>query len=451
MKSLDYVFLTAIAGLLACSQPANAQSGPLSGNPVNIAPNINPAAVAEPLNFLVNTQYRELGPMPTKDGKRLYFSRQGFPENTGGANDEDIWYCEFDDATQSWTKAVNLGPPLNNTGPNFITGIGRTGDTLLLGNVYGKKGRMTAGVSISIKVGNLWSYPVPVKVASDYNLSSKAGYDLSHDRTTLIIAQQKSDSRGGLDLYAAFRDPDASYPYSATESVNLGDVVNSFGEETSPWLAYDGKTLYFSSDGHTGYGKLDIFMTKRLDNTWTNWSPPVNLGPGINSPYDDVSFNYNPADRYAYFSRGITPSNTDIYRVEMTHLFKEEGGADAPNTAEIGQTRVLYNVFADNSADISQKASADLASMQLYLNTNKKMIVLITAHANQHSGRSESTELSNQRAANIMDYLVRHGIEKKRLSYRGLGHDVVVNAKGSDKEKADIASSVEFKLISYED
>jgi hypothetical protein len=131
MKKALSVFL-----ITACSHYAIGQQvDPLVGEAVHIAPNINSSVMAEELNFLVNTPYKELGPMPTKDGRRLYFSRQGFPENTGGVDDEDIWYCEFDDVTQSWTKAINMGPPLNNEGPNFITGVGRKGETLLLGNI----------------------------------------------------------------------------------------------------------------------------------------------------------------------------------------------------------------------------------------------------------------------------------------------------------------------------
>jgi outer membrane protein OmpA-like peptidoglycan-associated protein len=441
----------AILLITACSQYAvGQQADPLAGKSINTAPHINTSIIAEELNFLVNTQYRELGPMLTKDGKRLYFSRQGFPENTGGADDEDIWYCEFDDATQSWTNAVNMGAPLNNGSPNFITGIGRNGDTLLLGNIYGKKGKMKAGASISIRAGNVWSFPVPVNIAGDYNLSEKVGYDLSSDRTALIIAQEKADSKGGLDLYVAFRDPGAKHPYSATESVSLGDMINSFGDETSPWLAYDNQTLYFSSNGHNGHGKLDVFVSKRLDKTWTNWSPPVNLGPGINSRYDDMSFNYNPTDRYAYFSRGITPSNVDIYRIDMTQLFKEVEGADSEVvTAEIGQTKVVNNVFADNSSDISQGAMNDLNDIVNYLKKNKTMVIQITAHSNQHDDREMSLQLSKRRASHILDFLVKNGIDKSRLSFVGVGHDIIKNAKGEAVSHAPIDSRVEFKLLGY--
>lgn len=455
---ISVISLTGIFAAHLLAVPATVlaqQADNLTGKQIKVAPNINTSVQSEALNYLVNTPYKEYGPMPTKDGKRLYFSRQGYPDNIGGVDDEDIWYCEFDEESQSWTQATNIGPPLNNTGPNFITGVGRNGDTLLLGNVYGKKGRMTAGVSISIRVGELWSNPMPINIAGDYNLSGKAGYDLSADRTALVIAQEKSDSEGKLDLYVAFRDPNAKYPYSATESVNLGPVINSFGDETSPWLAYDGHTLYFSSNGHNGHGNLDIFMSKRLDKTWTNWSEPVNLGPGINSRYDDMSFNYNPTARYAYFSRGITPNNVDIYRIEMTSLFKEDESTDSKSkfADEIGQTRVVKNVFDNGLAVINKDATGDLQRMVKYLMDNKAMIVQVGAHSDQHATRAESIKLSNQRASIIVEFLIRNGIDKKRLSYQGFGHDIVINSNNQSSALSpgsNMASSVEFKVISYE-
>src|SRR5882757_892945 len=75
----------------------------LGGQPINQASNIETAVVAEPLDSRVNSAFIEYGPTRTKDGKRLYFSRQGHPKNTGGPKDEDIWFCVFIDSTQTWT------------------------------------------------------------------------------------------------------------------------------------------------------------------------------------------------------------------------------------------------------------------------------------------------------------------------------------------------------------
>jgi outer membrane protein OmpA-like peptidoglycan-associated protein len=424
---------------------------------INVAKNINTSVHAEALNYLVNTVYNELGPMPTKDGKRLYFSRAGFPGNTGGAEDEDIWYSEYDEATQLWTDARNVGPPLNNAGANFITGVGRNGDTLLLANVYRKNGKMIAGVSVSIKSGDSWSFPVPVNIEADYNIARRATYDVSYDRKAMVISQHKLDTHGNLDLYVAFRTEDRKHPYSGTESINLGTVINTPADEISPWLSYDGVTLYFASDGQDGYGRMDIFKSIRLDDTWTNWSTPTNLGPGINSRYDEVSFNYNPRSRYAYFARGLSVQNSDIFRIDMTHLFLDKEKASlalqpTEKPAEIGETKVVENVFSGDQPTINGVAEVELKAMVTYLQKYKTMEVLVGAHSQPHNSREASQALSTERAEKVVAYLVKNGIEKKRLSFEGYGHDIVINLKTTDalqSEMTALASSVEFKIVGY--
>jgi hypothetical protein len=439
---------------LSCSTATAQRTDSLVGQSINVSKAINTTVEAQSLNSKVNSPYFESGPTLTKDGKRLYFSRHGHPENTGGIEDQDIWFSEFDDATQSWTDAINIGSPLNNLGPNFICGVGWRGDTVLLGNVYNKKGRVKAGVSLSIKTGDLWSFPVPVYVNHDYNLSEHVAYDLSPDRNSLLIAQQKIDSQGKLDLYVAFRDPNAKNPYSGTESINLGPTINTFGNETSPFLAYDGKTLYFSSDGYNGYGGLDIYVSKRLDRTWTNWSKPENLGPGINTPYDDAYFGFTPNNRYAFYARGISPSNSDIYQIDMTYLFKTNSvPTDQLNESDaihVGQTTVVNHVFNTNSMEINPGVTADFDRVARYMQIHKDMIILISAHSNIHSSRNESHQLSIDRANKVMDYLVKNGIDKSRLSCHGFGQDVVANPPSttpSSSKEMDTASSVEFRFV----
>lgn len=137
------ILKTTSAALLCISTSCFAQHvDSLVGDLVNVAKSINTSIEAQSLNAKINSPYNESGPILTKDGKRLYFSRSGHPNNLGGVNDQDIWFSEFDEASQAWTDATNIGEPLNNDGPNFICGVGWKGDTVLLGNVYTKKGRM---------------------------------------------------------------------------------------------------------------------------------------------------------------------------------------------------------------------------------------------------------------------------------------------------------------------
>lgn len=266
----------------------------------------------------VNSDYSELSPVLSPDGKTLYFSRKNHPENIGGVKDkEDIWYSELD-STGHWQLAKNMGPQFNNEGPNFVNAIqsvtpdGKSA-VMLLGNKYLDNGKMLAGVSISSNVGGQWSKPVALNIKNDYNYNEKANYFLTNNRKTLLLSVEREDSHGDRDLYVSFMNNDSTW----TEPLNLGNVVNTAAEESAPFLASDDKTLYFSSKGFSGYGGSDVYVSRRLDDTWTNWSEPENLGPEINSPLEDLFFNIPVSSEFAYYSRGVTETNTDIFRVKL--------------------------------------------------------------------------------------------------------------------------------------
>ncbi|MEO5599981.1 MAG: OmpA family protein [Cyclobacteriaceae bacterium] len=279
--------------------------------------------VIESLDKNVNSDYSELNPLLSPDGKTLYFSRKNHPQNVGGSKDrEDIWFSELD-SSGHWQIARNMGSNFNNPEPNFINSIqsvtpdGRTA-IMLLGNKYPEKGKgkMLAGVSISSNVGGNWSKPVAITITNDYNFNEKANYFLTNNRKTLILSVEREDSFGDRDLYVSFMQEDSVW----SAPLNLGDVINTANEESAPFLAADDKTLYFSSNGFSGYGSTDIYASRRLDDTWTKWSDPENLGPEINSPLEDLFFNIPASSEYAYYSRGVSATNTDIYRVKLPIL-----------------------------------------------------------------------------------------------------------------------------------
>jgi OmpA-OmpF porin, OOP family len=272
----------------------------------------------EALDKNVNSEYDELNPLLSPDGKTLYFSRRNHPENVGGVSDkEDIWFSELD-ASGQWQLARNMGTKFNNGGPNFVNTIQSTtpdgkSAIMVLGNKYMPNGKMLAGVSISTRVNGEWGAPKALNIANDYNLAQKANYFLADNRQTLLMSVERDDSFGDRDLYVSFIKADSTW----SEPLNLGDVVNTAGEESAPFLASDDKTLYFSSNGFSGYGGSDIFVSRRLDDTWTNWSEPENLGPELNSPLEDLFFNIPASSEFAYYSRGVSETNTDIFRIKL--------------------------------------------------------------------------------------------------------------------------------------
>lgn len=286
---------------------------------VNVSEMIAKGLVTDRLDENVNSEYNDYNAILSPDGQTLYFSRRNHPGNMGGVNDkEDIWYSSLD-KDGKWTLAKNMGPKFNNEYPNFINAINSvTPDgkaaVMVLGNQYidgGKK--MLAGMSISNYVNGEWTTPKVVKIENDYNYNEKSHYFLSNTRRALLMSVEREDSYGDRDLYVSFNKNDSTW----SEPLNLGKSINTASEEASPFLAADDKTLYFSSKGYSGYGGSDIYRSIRLDDTWTKWSEPENLGPEINSKFDDLFFNIPSNSDYGYFSKGVADNNVDIFRLKL--------------------------------------------------------------------------------------------------------------------------------------
>lgn len=472
---------------------------------ISIPEFINPEVDKERLSENVNSKYKEYKPLLSPDGKTLYFSRKNHPENVGGVEDtEDIWYSELDENGE-WKLAQNMGKGLNNAGPNFVSSVTPDGKAVLLvlGNQYLDNGKMAAGVSISSNAGGSWSKPVALDIQNDYNYSEKANFFLANNRKVLLMSVMREDSHGGRDLYVSFMQNDSSW----SEPLNLSQKVNTAGEEASPFLAPDDKTLYFSSNGYSGFGGSDIFVTKRLDDTWTNWSEPENLGPTINSQYEDLFFNIPGNSEFAYYSQGVSEEDLDIFRVSLPVFkqpepviavkgklfdsktkqpigakiiyerlsdgkeigitesnpktgeyeillpagemygiraeaegfvaesqnidlrdFKEDGeyivdGKDlylVPIEKE--STVVMNNVFFDfDKAVVKPESHAELNRVVKLMKDRPNMEIAISGHTDDVGPGIYNMGLSERRANAVMNYLVKNGIDKKRLTVKYFG------------------------------
>ena len=358
----EYYSIDAI-GISASSKPMDVE--------VEIMENLRTNLLAERLNDNVNSPYKEYKPLLSPTGTTLFFSRKNHPGNMGGVeDDEDIWYSEMD-STGEWKEAVNAGPELNNEEPNFVSGITPDGNTvvLLLGNRYEKKGKMSAGVSISSKEGGNWTKPFNLDITNDYNYNDKVNYFLTNNRLVLILAVERDDTNGERDFYASFFQEDSTW----SEPLNMGNVVNSVGDESSPFLAADDETLYFSSNGRGGYGAYDIYVSKRLDDTWTNWSEPQNMGPDINSERDDLFFNIPVTGNYAYYTKSISDDDADIYRVELplrvmpSDVYVVKGRLLNKETGEPIEAKIIYEKLPEGVTAGITKSHATTGEYEIVL------------------------------------------------------------------------------------
>ncbi len=260
----------------------------------------------------INTTYKEVAPVISPDNKVLYFTRD-CPENIGGEN-QDIWYSEIDSLGR-FSKARNLGTPINNDRNNYACAITPDGQTMLVGNIYAEDGSSAgSGLSISKKEGEHWTFPQKLNIRNYNNRGKYTSSFLANDGKTLLVAITRDDTYGGEDLYVSFQDKNGYW----SQPLNLGARLNTAADEYTPFLASDMTTLYFTSEGWPGFGIGDIYMSKRLDDTWKNWSEPVNLGPAFNTTLSDFYFTIPASGDYAYFvSSTRAKGATDIFRIKL--------------------------------------------------------------------------------------------------------------------------------------
>ena len=318
---------------------------------INLMPNISTKLKVNRLNDFVNSASREIKPLTTKDNKTLYFSRRGHPGNIGGEEDlEDIWYSDFDNKTLDWGDAKNIGGVLNNLDPNFISSfLQEEEELIILGNEY-LKGRMKYGISKSKRTSDTtWSTPENLKIFKDINENRNVNFWLTPDSEILLISEEGRGNEGARDLYVSFLQRDGLW----TEPLHMGPVINTAGDEEGQFLMPDKKTLFFTSEGHSGYGKKDIYVTRRLDNSWTSWTEPENLGPIVNTEVDDMFLFIPPNSSFAYFCRDVEGNDLDIHSLTLPFVTRQLrlvslcGKIADPETLEPLDAEVVFSRLRD--------------------------------------------------------------------------------------------------------
>ena len=275
----------------------------------------------ESIGSAVNTEYSELNPVMSPDGKVLYFGRKNHPQNKFGmagteqiSGSQDIWYSES--LMGAWTTARRMSESLNRDQYNTIYSVSPDGQTILVKGAYVNGQYETRGFSIAKKSATGWDVPKKMEIPKYEKLSrgkNEYGY-LTNDGKTLLMAFSEKKNSDEDDIYASFLEKDGSW----SEPMNLGDDVNTNFTETTPFLAADGKTLYFSSNREGGKGSNDIWVCKRKDETWIHWTEPTNIGEPINTDQYDAYYTISAAGDYAYFiSSNNSLGKKDIFRLKI--------------------------------------------------------------------------------------------------------------------------------------
>jgi outer membrane protein OmpA-like peptidoglycan-associated protein len=285
---------------------------------INLPENANLNVQKENLSFYVNSPYDEVGPKISADGKTLYFGRKKSPDNLGGIEDgEDIWMSNTTDG-KNWQRSINIGAPVNTSSVNNLASVSTDNNTFLF--------HASDGFSFMHRTLNGWS------ALEDQGIHFKNEADflegcLSPDsKVILFTAKLKKnvnyrESIKERDIYLCIKQNNGKW----SEPINAGSSLNSAGDEYSPFLSADGRTLYFATDGRSGYGGVDVFMSKRLNDSWTQWTEPVNLGLGINSVGFDAYYTLPASGEYGYMVSNIkTLGLTDIIRFKLPKVLRPD-------------------------------------------------------------------------------------------------------------------------------
>ena len=282
------------------------------------------AQTLEQLGSSINTEYNELNPVISPDGKTLYFVRVSHPSNGYGAKgSQDVWYSERRDDS-NWTIARRMPNTINKDQYNDLYSITPDGNRILISGVYrGGKRDNAAGISVCKRTKTGWSEPEQIMIPK-FDDICKGQYltaCLSNDGKTLILAFSEKKNSKEDDLYVSFLSRDGKW----SKPENLGSDINTSATETTPFLASDNYTMYFTTDRKGGLGGTDVWVSKRLDRTWRKWSKPVNLGEKVNTDANEYSYSVAASGEYAYVStKKNSVGKGDIIRFKLREEKKEE-------------------------------------------------------------------------------------------------------------------------------
>lgn len=354
-------------------QPVEAQ--------INLAEDMEVKSKPENLGTMINSRYQEIAPMISPDGKYIFFTRAKHPQNIGSPDKQDVWFAEIK-PDGSFGTAQNVGEPINTPQHNSSFSISPDGNTMLLNNIYNENGSLEKGLSLTQRVkGGNWGKPKAVLIEDYYNNNPYSEFCLSQDSKVLLMTVQRNDSYGGKDIYVSFRQGER---WSAPK--NLGNVVNTAASETSPFLASDGKTLYYSTGGLSGYGSNDIFVSRRLDNTWQKWSEPQNLGPEINTPAWDAYFSIPAKADYAYYTSYYNSmGDSDIFRIQLSDLNKPEPVALIQGKVYNAKTKlpieanIVYEILPEGENAGQAVSNAETGDYKVVLPLEKNYAILAEA------------------------------------------------------------------------
>ncbi len=470
-----------------------------------------------PLPDQVNRFTLQYLPTITIDNSTLVYTKRDLIEG-----DEDIVVSYF--RNDKWTEAQSISPRINSPLNEGACTISADGRVMILTSCDKRDSFGSCDLYITRKTENGWSKPrnLGKPVNSQYWESQPS---LSADGKQIYFSSNRPGGNGGRDLWlTTYVDKKWSQPR------NLGKTINSFKDETTPFIHPGCETIYFSSNGYVGMGGFDLMRSNFVDSSWTN---PENLGHPINSYSDEVALLIGGDGKTAYFAKEtqrdrriidsqivtfilpenhrakpatyivgrtfdsktgepirakieivdldknsflyqaesdtitgnytmVLPSDKDLacyvkkkgYLFYERNFYTESNTIVAPDTIDIhlkpiavDEFLVLRNIYFElNSYELNEKSVSELSNVVEILQENPGMVVEISGHTDNIGSESYNQTLSEKRAEQVFNEIVKNQIDQTRLSYKGFGDQFPIKSNETEEGRQS-NRRIEFRVV----
>lgn len=281
-----------------CKNAKTLMKNPVNVTIVNLGPEVN-SPEPDYYPFVDDNETFLMFSTRRKKGNQGYVTDDGFPTS-------DIFISY--EKNGKWQKAKSIGNSINTPNDEEIIGMVNNGETIFINM---DSWEISGDILYSEKKGKQYKPPVAMPVPVNTEFIDMTAFT-ADDGSAIYFASDRPGGYGGTDMYVSKKLPTGEW----SPAFNLGINVNTEYNEFFPMLSKDGKTLYFSSEGHNSMGGFDIFKSEWSEKD-TMWAKPVNIGYPINTPDDDMEICFNGAGTEAYISsfRKGSFGELDIYSV----------------------------------------------------------------------------------------------------------------------------------------
>jgi outer membrane protein OmpA-like peptidoglycan-associated protein len=483
----------------------------------------------------INSSYSDFAPVITADGSVMFFTsrRPVTPKEIrkGVQSKEHIYSSFYNSKRNKWSEASLISSAINAEGRNnSAIGLSNDGQRIFL---YRDDNNGNGDIYESTLEGAEWTEPVRLDetINTKYHESSAC---ISPDGKTLYFISDRPGGMGGRDIWSCTKDAKGKWG----KAKNIGEPLNTEYDEEGVFIHPDGKTIYFSSKGHSSMGGYDIYRAELRNGTW---SAPANLGAPLNTSEDDLFFVMEANGTTAYYvsSKPGGIGERDIYKVNF-HWIPKEGGDLTPNLVllkgvisddngkpfeasieivdneknevitkvtsngvtgkylvslpagknygihissedylfhsenfnipesseyeevnknivlqkiEVGKSIVLKNIFYDfDRATLRNESISELKRLTTLMKEHPSMKIELSSHTDNKGNDDYNLRLSQHRAQSVVEYLIKEGISKDRLTAKGYGESEPIapneNSDGSDNPEGRQSNRrTEFKIL----